>query len=368
MSDSILDTIEAVERETDTILAPPGVMVNSSFSRINPKLQIAHDSTSIKAGTKCWRNYYYSIVQGYTASGPGVNPHLFFGTLFHAATELYTKLRIGNWDWRLYRQLRRTGIPKADLVRDRAGTDHDRAMVIVLRWIFYYSFDHKLKRPWISDEPTKTLKTLLRTTVWYLDHFKDENLETLTLNSGKPAVELSFRFNLDDLTDDGSFLAPTGESYMLCGHIDRVVSFNEEIWILDKKTTRYALDERYFQQFSPDIQITLYSIAANIIFGDNVGGMIIDAAQILVNGTRFRRKPIPREPEHLEEWLRGLKRYLHELETCVKFDDWPMREESCGYGYMQCQFRPVCTAAPSVREQMLEAFYTKRHWDPLIPR
>src|SRR5438105_8738571 len=81
---SLTETIEAVKAEIEE--------ANSSFSSIEPQLQIAHDSTSIKAGTKCWRYYEYSILHGYGLSGRD-NDHLVFGTIFHAATELYDRLR-----------------------------------------------------------------------------------------------------------------------------------------------------------------------------------------------------------------------------------------------------------------------------------
>jgi len=373
MSISLLDLVDAVEAETN--LNAGGAFYadrpapNSSFSPIFPTLQIAHDSTSIKAGKKCWRYYKYKIIDGRQLGDGGTNPHIFFGHLFHAATELYTKLKIGNWDWRLYRQLRRAGVSPTVLRASRfRGLDHDPNLLVVLRFLTYYSYDHLNKRPWISTEPTKTLKTLLRTTIWYLDFFKDETLETLALASGKPAVELSFRFSLSELGHE--LLAPTGEEYLLCGHMDRVVRFNGEIFVLDKKTTKYPLDDRYFSQFSPDIQVSLYSLAAQIIFGDGepVGGFIIDAGQVLVNGTRFRRRQIDRTPDHFEEWLRDFKRYLSDLEACVYEDHWPMNDAACGFGYMSCEFRPVCTAAPSMRDEILSSFYSVRKWDPLIPR
>src|SRR5215467_1644844 len=85
-----------------------------SFSEINPKLQIAHDSTSIKAGKKCWRYYQYNILEGWVPKNRALseamtdddlepdpnqavvidspfhnNAHIMFGWLIHAATELY---------------------------------------------------------------------------------------------------------------------------------------------------------------------------------------------------------------------------------------------------------------------------------------
>ena len=65
----------------------------------------------------------------------------------------------------------------------------------------------------------------------------DDPAETYTKSDGKPAVELSFRFELDwgpgYLGDTDSVTHP----YLLCGHMDRVVSFNDQLFVMDHKST-----------------------------------------------------------------------------------------------------------------------------------
>lgn len=312
---------------------------NSSFSRLAPALQTAHDSTSIKSGEKCWRYYKYSIIDGWRAGT--TNPHLFFGQALHASVESY----------------------------DRAcanGQTHEEAMRAAFNTALVESWDHDHNRPWASEEPTKTRDTLLRTLVWYLDKYKEDPLKTLILENGKPAVELSFSISLADLGDQ--FIAPTGEPYLICGHIDRAVEWNEEIWITDVKTTKNQLDENYFRQYTPDTQVSLYSVAGKVIFGKEIQGLIIDGIQVIVTGSRFRRQPIPRTESQLEEWLDDLTVYLRDLERNVDQDRWPMNPSACGFGNFQCVYRPICSAAPEARDELLNAFYTKKSWDPLKPR
>lgn len=330
-----------------------------SFSTLNPLLQLAHDSTSIKAGKKCWRYYEYNILRGFGAKksftfdfdedsetndpvevrgGPfDTNAHILFGSLFHSATELYDQ-------------------------KIASGTSHADAQRYVLEVLLINTYDFVNKKPWISDEPTKCRNTLLRSFIVYTDRFEKSNLQTVTLSNGKAAVELSFRF------EPGIKSRLTGEEILLCGHIDVIKSWTEEDWILDKKTTKFALDDKYFAQYTPDVQVTTYTIAGNVAFHREVKGFIIDAMQVLVNGTRFRRKEIARTPEQLEEFLREFKRYISDLETCIEEEYFPMNPEACGWGGLQCRYRDVCSSAPEARLELLNVYYTRRIWDPLEVR
>lgn len=330
-SDTLLETIQMVEAETEHVSES-----NSSFSSIEPQLQIAHDSTSIKAGQKCWRYYKYSIVDGYGLVGPD-NDHLVFGTLFHAATELYDRLRA-------------------------KGLDHEESVRHAIRYALVATWDFELGRPWTSQEPTKSRDSLIRTIILYLDKYKDSHLETLILSNGQPAVEHSFRIDIE-------ITAPTGENYLLCGHLDKAVVWHDSVRLTDKKTTKNALDDYYFRQFTPDTQMSLYPFAGKIIFSTTIDGMIIDAAQVLVTGSRFQRIHVDRSEAQLEEWFHDLTIYLKDLERNISDNYWPQNPTACGFGRFQCAFRPVCSSDPSVRQEILDNFYKRRKtWDPLTPR
>ena len=190
----------------------------------------------------------------------------------------------------------------------------------------------------------------------------------LRLQNGKASVELSFKFALNELDEDGTFVSPTGEDYLLCGHFDKLALWNGELFVPDKKTSKYELDDTYFLQYTPDIQVSVYSIAGRVITKQDVQGVVIDGTQLLVSGSRFRRKEIPRSEAQLEAFLLDLKFYLHTAYLCAVNDHWPMNEEACGWGKMMCQFRPVCSCEPSGQEDVLKNFYVKRIWDPMIAR
>lgn len=323
------------------------VTPTSPFSDRLPGLQLAWDSTSLSFLKQCPRLYQYVIVDGYTG---GTNDNLEFGQLFHSALELYARLAT------------------------EGELSHDQMMIKIARWLMVNTWDFELGRPRLTDdeEPNKTRDTLFRTTIWYLDRFRNDPMKTMTLPNGQPAVEVSFRFGLDaDDGDEGRFRTlTTGEEFILCGHLDKIAEWNDGTWIVDRKTTKYDLDSYYFRQYYPDNQMSLYDIAGAVVLSDSIKGVVVDAAQVLVNGSRYRRQPIDRTPEQREDWLRDLSMWLHMAETFAVANHWPQNEKSCGYGKYRCAFWTVCSSDPRARQGLLNSDFVRREsrWNPLEPR
>lgn len=306
---------------------------NSSHSKLAPGLQVAWDSTSLGALKLCPRLYQYSILQGFEPRE--TNVHLTFGLAFHAALETYDKAKA-------------------------RGTEHSEAMRSAVRRALKDTWNEKLRRPWLSDDKNKNRGTLLRTVVWYLDHFESDPLETLVLASGQPAVELSFRIPT-------GIAASTGEELVLCGHLDKIARMGERNYILDRKTTKWSLGDRYFQQFSPHNQFTLYTLAGGVAYQIPLDGLICDAAQVGVTFSRFERKMIPRTPEQLDEWLVDFEHWTKVAEGYAKEGYWPMNDKSCDH-FGGCAFREICSKTPAVRDKWLAGQFGKRVWDPLVVR
>ena len=197
---------------------------NSSFSRTLPALQLSIDSTSLGEFKTCPRRYFYRIICGWQPAT--LSFHLTFGLLYHGALERYDHKRA-------------------------SGASHDDALDFAIDWTLRETWDKELKRGWISGDSNKTRLTLIRTIIDYCDRFGPaDNMETLILANGKPAVELSFSFA------PGFDPAPTGERYTLCGHLDRIVTMHGEQYVQDRKTTAHTLAPSYFAQFSPHNQFT----------------------------------------------------------------------------------------------------------------
>jgi RecB family exonuclease len=307
---------------------------NSSFHPEIPGLQLAWDSTSLGALKTCPRLYYYSIIQGWTPRITSV--HLVFGQVYHSALEAYDRAR-------------------------SQGLGHVAATREAVHRALLDTWDKAMRRPWFSDDSNKNRLTLLRSVVWYLEQFQDDPLQTVQLASGKPAVELSFRFVT-------SYSAPDGAPYLLCGHLDRLVTDpNGKTWVLDRKTTKSTVGQDFFDKFTPDNQFTLYALASHIVYATPVQGLIVDGAQIAITFSRFLRGIVLRQQSQLDEWYEGLAFWLAQAELFAKRQTWPQNDKAC-QNYGGCPFRPICAKPPSVREQWLRGSNHKRIWDPLQVR
>jgi len=307
---------------------------NSSFSRLLPGLQLAIDSTSLGEFKTCPRKYLYRVVLGWTPRAESV--HLTFGILLHQARELYDHLRVD-------------------------GRSHDEALRQTVHRALRDTWNSDLQRPWISDHKYKNRLTLLRTIVWYLDEkAREDVLQTVVLANGKPAVELSFRF-------DSGLTSSTGEPVLLCGHLDRIAKLGDEAYIVDIKSTGGTLGPGFFSQFIPDNQFSLYSLAGRVAFETPVAGIIVDGAQVAIGFSRFERGLVGRSAEQLDEWLEDVSVWIGQMDEAARNASWPMNDKACHH-YGGCPFRPVCSRPPGARQQWLQADYTKRIWDPLRVR
>jgi hypothetical protein len=315
---------------------------NGSFSEVVPFLQIAWDSTSLGLLKECPRKYQQSMayalegetIFGYSPRKESV--HLVFGLLYHKACEIYDHSKT-------------------------SGKDHEEALLDAVRYTMAATWNKETGRPWMSDDKNKNRFTLVRTVVWYLDHFKDDPIKTIVLANGKPAVELSFRFETDMIFESSN------EKVMLCGHFDRMGELGEHTYIVDRKTTKNTISKSFFENFSPDNQFSLYPLGANIVYSVPIHGTIVDGAQVAATFSRFERGVVWRSKEQLEEWYADAKYWIGQAEKFALSGYWPMNDKSCG-NYGGCPFRGICSKTPSERPRWLEAAYVRRVWDPLQVR
>jgi PD-(D/E)XK nuclease superfamily len=303
------------------------------------RYQWAWDSTSLGWLKECPRKYQYHMIEGYVSRGEQV--HLEYGILYHEALEDYEYLK--------YMEL-----------------THDEAVRRVVRDILSRTW--RDGRPWrasvdLSPDEKASLKNrenLVRTVVWYLDKFKDDPAK-IKMHSvtGRPMTELHFTFEIGG--DIKNY------PYTLCGHLDRVVEFQDEAFAMDHKTTTTTLGSYYFEQYDPDNQMSLYTVACQIAFKTPVRGVIVDAAQIAVGFSRFVRSFIFKTPDQNDEWMRDLGHWLRQAEHYAEANYWPMNDKSC-HKFGGCTFRDICSKSPSVRDKFLETAFERRPWNPLIPR
>lgn len=368
----------------DYVEAPDGSFEwdgRESFSRIIPKLQVSWDSTSLGALKKCPRLYQLSIVEGWRRTPrPGTpgNIHFRYGILYHRALEVYdhkksegmvhddamveTLLDLveGCMDWEDLADKDAAEVATGDGFHVRklgAESDSPGWQKLLGVWDPNAQLD-----PDKAAKNAKTVPNLFRSVVWYLDRFGDKDpIDTIQLDNGKPAVELSFRF------DAGFKTSSTGEPILLSGHLDRVGMFAGLGHVVDRKTSSSTLGQYYFDQFNPHNQMSLYSIAGRVVTNTPIKGVIIDAAHIAKGFTAFARGITTRTEGQLEEWLSDFKFYVALAERFATSNYWPMNDTACN-DFGGCAFRGICSKDPKVRLTYLKNQFHIEKWDPLKVR
>lgn len=356
----------------------------SPFSASLHNFQTAWDSTSLGLIKECPRKYYYQIIQGWQSKHFSV--HLKFGQLYHAALEAYDhhaaslgKLEGGLTDDEhhegvrvaLLRALKESGTYSQPTCVTCGGTGkvplHPDRPDLTDTWhncevcAGTGKIGEKTWEPWRSEDPYKNIWTLCRSIVWYCDHFRHDQLHTVVLSNGKPAVELSFYFDIGDVAGN-----PIG----MCGHLDRVTASPADNFrksIQDRKTTKGQLNANFWQGFNPHNQFTLYTAAGALHYEQPTWGITVDAVQVLVNSSSFQRQFIPYPPALVNEFMVEAKYYIGQAAEFAAASFWPKNDKSCG-SYGGCAFRRVCSKAPSFRQAWLEADFTTFRWNPLEVR
>lgn len=366
------------------LLLPDGqsgetIVPSTSPSPFRPDgTQFAFDSTTLKLIEACHYKYKLRILDGWVPVRKSV--HLTFGGLYATALEHFHKHRAEGWDFipSLVAVVREALEATWDTTCKECGGKGERkqsvtedqarqALGIMAERVDWAEESWTCERcegtgknradgkPIEFDHPTKTRENLIRTIIWYLDQFEHDTLRTIALANNKPAVEFSFALPVDN-------------GVVLSGHIDRLVEYASDLYVTDNKTTNSTLTPRYFDQFTPDTQMSLYTFAGKVIYNMPVKGVIIDAAQIAVGFTRFERGFAHRSASQLNEWYDDTMRHIEAIQTATRENHFRKSSPSCNL-FGGCEFRSVCSRSPEVRNNFLRGdFVQEKRWNPLETR
>lgn len=308
---------------------------HKSFTPDLPGFQHVWDATCLSLFQRCPRRYQYEMIEGYA---PGTAIDLDFGIIYHAALERYTHDRTD-------------------------GFSHDDAVLRAVQFAATTAIERHEEpadegapawSEWSHATDAKNRRTLIRTIVWYLDQWERDPAEVDMLSTGRPAVELSF------ILDFGWSTPRHSIPIYICGTIDRRVNFLGSLYEMDRKTTKSTVNPRYFDRYTPNNQVSLYTTAGKMITAEASRGMIIDVAQTAKGFSNFARAEIPRTPNMLDEWREDAIFWISFAEQCAERLHWPMNPESC----WNCPFhKDVCSKDPSIRPIYLRDM-ARRRWDP----
>lgn len=378
-----------------------------AFSEHNDRLQTAWDASSLKSIQFCPRHYQYANLEGWQS--PSVD--LAFGRLIASAFERYQKARLDGKtiDQALVSTVRwaleetwyegeeiYNADPQADEgltwkkpdtqwggryetlwkcegttpYKNEKGNRAKCPNAFEAAWFPGDAPDIcttcrsgiRSERRYLPDDTKKNRHSLIRAIIQYgLNQTEDLNdgFRPYVFEDGTPAVELSGRMPLP-------YRNGFGEQYLLTWNFDYIGQWGSELFITDNKTTTKTLNDKYFQQYSPDTQFDTYSMIATLAFPAlDIKGTMVDAVQIMVDSVAFGLHPYYKTEEQHEEHLHDLKVWIEQAERYALAGYWPMNKRSCWL----CPFKAACSMAPSQRQGYLASNFQKQErWDPLHER
>jgi hypothetical protein len=330
LTNSFYDTPAAIPAD-ELAIALAETSNTSPSTAVIDGFQIAYDTVSLNSLKKCPRYYQYTILEGWELRLRP--PALAFGIAFHTCMETWHKLLA-------------------------LGMSPDLAQLRLTR------LAGLLGETTPPGDSVRSKETLVRSVIWYTDQFREDPAQTTYLSTGKPAVEYSFTFPFEIIG---------GHQTYLCGHIDRIVEYEEQVWVTDYKTSKHPLDYKFLDQFKPNGQIKHYTLAAHVLAQDSTAiptppvGALIDGVQLGVTFTRFQRFPILYSSAEIDEYIADTKVWLNLALTLRDQEHYPMNETACDQ-YGGCVFREICRQSPLHRQRYLETNFRRRTWDPLVAR
>lgn len=282
-----------------------------TFAKFVDNVQQIWDTSSLDAFLKCPQYYKLNTIEGWKISSESIDP--LWGSAIHDAFEVLDTNRFkGN-------------------KKDEAINEAIRLLITKYGALQY------------SDNTKKNLETACRAVVWRADeHYYSDTAKIMPLPNGEPALEVRFELPFED----------TG--YRFSGRIDKVVTLNDQLFIVDTKTTASSLSNYYFDRYAPANQIYTYIWATREQLGLPVAGFIIDAVSTGVNFTRFGRQQFNVRESQINEWIHSVKYQLKCVEDFHTIEEWPRNFAGCG-NYGGCSYRDICRNAPEHRQAFLDA-------------
>lgn len=364
----------------------------SKFSAHNPLLQLAWDATSFYSLMFCPRKYYYEIIQGWRGSTVDLD----FGVMYAKAMETFYKARLDGksrdeaqleaartaleesgqyagdeqewvpWGGRYEAQWRCTGTEK---YKNEKGNPAKCPFSHKGKWqegpappiCGECGSETEEAVNWLPGHNVKHRYTLLQTVIWACEEQPDDDvsgIQPYKFEDGTKAVELPFRLFLP-------YKTPAGESYILCGYLDGIVTFGNEAFTADDKTTGSYIGKAYYSGFNPNIQFDIYDLAGSLLYPNlHLGGVAVRAAQVQQSGSKFGFDISRRTERQREELLDELGWWLKLAEEFAESGKYPMNRANCRF----CGFRGICSKDPTQRQRYLEADFKVKHWNPLEER
>ena len=171
--------------------------------------------------------------------------------------------------------------------------------------------------------------------------------------------------------ENDSFKVLANERWMQSGNyggiIDRLVEFEDGVYVMDTKTTSGWVNERYIESFQLSSQFRGYVWFAKQA-GYDCQGAYLDAIHLdtryhKVKASDFVREKILFSEEQIGAWLedRATTQVLVERHKQVKAPRWPQNDQRCFDWNRPCPYWRLCTAV--IPENEMD-YYKEERWEP----
>jgi hypothetical protein len=323
------------------------------------------DNSTISSFRECRRKAYYRYTEHWVKDGPEP-ASLAFGRGWHAGLdamylqfytirkELSTLDKSANWN--AYRA--------TDEFKDHLADSAYKAFV--KDWVDAGYSEH-MSLDDIDADPKRTPVRAHNMFIQYIE-----------LNS-----EILNRWNL--VGSEVPFVVPLSDhndKYWYGGRMDKVVSTDEGLWLVEHKTTSLYSKSNGFQSafadsFSPNSQIEGYMYALQFLQSqdrlpkDPIAGVMVDAALVHKQQFHFKRIPIYYDERLVAQWYHEVQEYMYMYECAQRDSHWLRNTDSCQGKYGRCSYIDLCKMYPDsdeLRATISESppGYVKRPWTPYL--
>lgn len=297
------------------------------MSIAKPEFPVIWDSTQRGAFTSCPKKFYWEF---YRNLGPQTTSvHLHFGACLASALEV------------------------ARLAFYRENYDQDKSIGLGLKALFAAWGDYE------DGHDVKTFANCCQAFIDYCDAypFGSDHIQPYKKEDGSPAVEFSFAIPIPEVLHPVS-----GEPLIYAGRFDMLGVYNQQLFIVDEKTTG-QLGNSWLRQWDLRAQFTGYCWAAQQ-YGYPVAGAVVRGIAPRKKGSVDFAEAITYRPSHIiSSWREQLSRDLQRAVSCYTEGYWDVNYDSTCASYGGCQFTRLCESPTP--EDWISTYFVERNWNPL---
>ncbi len=332
-----------VAASASLVLHPKAIKEMISVTRLpKGRRKVRINSSSIATIQECLRKSKYSLLQGWKSENE--SPATLFGSAIHAAHEHFYKSTP-----------EQRKLPKLELMERMSYGHKVEGMATDPLLLATAAFITKAQPLAILPESDKRS---VQNGVWLLhEYFKKfiDDPYTAYVDEQGPFLERSFNL---------PFYSDSKLEVELFGQIDFVFKNTTNGILLpgDHKTSSSLSfgDSSYYDRDRPNTQYTIYSMAANKIFGIKSEDFMVNIFEVkakpkTARGSEptFPRQLTKRTEEDYEELeeivVDAVERYLY----AIDFERWPLGSVDICNKYGGCPYKQVCASPKSMREIIL---------------